>query len=53
MFLFYFLITDLYFITPAVIAQIVNSIAELVIPIGIPRKEAKGEIKLHPATADE
>ena len=40
-FFFFFLIIDLYFLIPAVIAQIFNPIAELVIPIGIPTKEAK------------
>ena len=38
---FFFLIIDLYFLTPAVIAQIFNPIAGLVIPIEIPTKEAK------------
>ena len=40
-FFFFFLITDLYFSIPAVIAQIFNLVAELVIPLGIPSKEAK------------
>ena len=40
-FFFFFLIIDLYFLTPAVIAQIFNPIAGLVIPIEIPTKEAK------------
>ena len=40
MFLFLFL-NYLYFLIPAVIAQIFNLIAELVIPIGIPIKEGK------------
>ena len=30
-----------------------NPIAELVIPIGIPSKEAKAENKIHPVTAEE
>ena len=46
-FFFFFLIIDLYFLIPAVIAQIFNSFAELVIPIGIPIKEAKTEIEIH------
>ena len=50
-FFFFFLIIDLYYLIPAVIAQILNPIAELVIPIGIPSKEAKAEIKIHPVTA--
>ena len=45
---FFFLIIDLYFVIPAVIAQIFNPILELVIPIGIPSKEAKAEIEIHP-----
>ena len=43
-FFFFFLIIDLYFLTPAVIAQIFNTIPELVIPTGIPIKEAKAEM---------
>ena len=43
MFFFIFII-DLYFLIPAVIAQIFNPITELAIPIGIPSKEAKQEI---------
>ena len=46
--LLFFLIIDLYFLIPAVITQIFNPIAELVIPIGIPTKEAKAEIEMHP-----
>ena len=45
---FFFLIIDLYFLIAAVIAQIFNPIAELVISIGIPLKEAKAEIEIHP-----
>ena len=37
---FFFLIIDLYFLIHAVIAHIFNPIAELVLPIGIPPKEA-------------
>ena len=44
-FLFFFLIIDLYFLIPAVIAQIFNPIAELLIHIRIPTKEAKAEIQ--------
>ena len=47
-FFFFFLIIDLYFLIPAVIAQIFNPIAEIVIPIGIATKEAKAEMKTHP-----
>ena len=38
---FFFLIIDVYFLIPAVIAQIFNPIAELVIPMKIPIKEKK------------
>ena len=48
MLLLFLLITDLYFLIPAVIAQIFNPIAELVIPTGIPSKEAKAEIEKYP-----
>ena len=44
-FLFFFLIIDLYFLIPAVIAQIFNPIVELLIHIRIPTKEAKAEIQ--------
>ena len=44
---FFFLIIDLNFLIPAVIAQIFNPIVELVIPILIPSKEAKPEIEIH------
>ena len=47
-FFLFFLIIDLYFLIPAGIAQNFNPIAELVIPIGIQTKEAKGEIETHP-----
>ena len=45
---FFFLIIDLYFLIHAVITQIFNPIAELVIPIGISTKEAKAETETHP-----
>ena len=47
-FFFFFLIIDLYFLIHATMAQILNPIAELVIPIGILSKEAKAEIEIHP-----
>ena len=40
-FFFLFLIIDLYFLIPAVSAQVFDPIAELVIPIGIPTEEAR------------
>ena len=48
---FFFLIIELYLI-PAVIAYIFNPIAKLVIPTGIPSKEAKAEIEIHPVIAE-
>ena len=47
-FFFFFLFIDLYFLIPVTMAQILNPIAELVIPIGILSKEAKAEIEIHP-----
>ena len=47
-FFFFFLNIELCFLIPAVIAQIFNPIAELVIHIGIPNKEAKVKIETHP-----
>ena len=44
MLLFFFVIVDLYSLIPAAIAQVFNPIAELIISIGIPMKEAKAEI---------
>ena len=43
----FFLIINLYFLLPAFIAHIFNPTAELVIPIGMPSKEAKAEIQIH------
>ena len=51
-FFFFFLIIDLYFLITATVAQIFNRIAELLIPAGIPSKEAKAEIKIHPVIAE-
>ena len=51
-FFFFFLIIDLYFVIAAVIAQIFNPIAELVITTGIPTKEAKAEIEIHPVIVE-
>ena len=42
----------LIFLIVKVIAQIFNPVVELVIPIGIPTKEAKAEIETHPAIAE-
>ena len=51
-FFFISLIIDLYFSVPVVIAQIFNPITELVIPTGIPAKEAKAQIEIHPVIAE-
>ena len=40
-FFFYFLVIDIYFLIPAVMAQIFNTIAELVFPITMPTKLQK------------
>ena len=52
MLLFFFFIFVLYFFIAAVIAQIFNPIAELVIPIEIPTKEAKADMEIHPVIVD-
>ena len=46
-FFFFFLIINLYSLILAVIAQIFNPIAELVILIGIPRKDANKKLEIH------
>ena len=51
-FFFVFLIIELKFLIPATIAQIFNPIAELVIPVEIPSKEAKAEIQIHPVIVE-
>ena len=52
MLFFFFLIFDLHFLISAVITQISNHIAELVIAIGIPIKEAKAKIKIQQVTVE-
>ena len=47
-----FLSADLYLLIPAVIAQFVNLIAKLAMPIGIPIKEAKEEMDSHQVTVE-
>ena len=49
---FFFLIIALYFLILAVTPQISNPIAELVVVIGIPTKEAKAEIETSPVTGE-
>ena len=48
----FFLIIDLYFLIPAVLAQIFNPIVELVIPIGILIKEVKVEMETYPVIVE-
>ena len=50
--LFFFLILDLHFFISAVISQIFNSIAELLIPKGILTKKAKAEMEIHLVTVE-
>ena len=49
-FFFFFLVIDLHFLIPAVIAQISNSI--LVISIGVPIKEEKAEMETNPVIVE-
>ena len=51
-FFFLFLIIDFYSLILAAIAQIINPIAELVMLIRIPSKEAKAEIEIHPVIVE-
>ena len=51
-FFFFFLIIDLCFVILAVIAQNFNPVAELIIPIGIPTKEAKTQMETNPVIAE-
>ena len=41
---------DLYFLISTVIAQLSNPITKLIISVGIPTKEIKPEIQIHPVT---
>ena len=52
LYFFSFLIIDLCFLIPAVIAQNFYSNAELVMPIEIQTKGSKAEIETHPIIAD-
>ena len=51
-FFFFFLISDLYFLILAVNTQIFNPVADLVIPIGISKGEAKVEMETHPVIVE-
>ena len=49
LFLFFFTI-DLYFLIPAITAQMFNPTAELIIPTGISTNEGNAEIETQPVT---
>ena len=51
-FFFFFLIIELCSLIPAEFAQVFNPIVELVITIGIPTKEAKTEMEMHPVIVE-
>ena len=51
-FFFLLLIINLWILIAAIIAQIFNPIAELVIHLGIPSKDTKAEIKMHLVTVE-
>ena len=51
-FLFLILIIYLYVLIPATVARLLNPIAELVVPVGIPSKETKAEIETHSVIAE-
>ena len=51
-FFFFFFIIDLYFLIPAVLAQIYIPTAELSISTGIATNEANTEIEAQPVTAE-
>ena len=48
----FFLIIDLNYLICAVIAQIFNPIAEIVIPIELPTKEVKTETEMYTVTVE-
>ena len=51
-FFFFFLVINLYFLIPVVIPEFFIATEELIIPIGIPTKEAKPEMETHPVIAE-
>ena len=51
-FFLFFLIINLYFLIPAVNAQIFNPNAKLEMPTGTPTNEANAEIETYPLTAE-
>ena len=52
MFFLFSLFVDLYFLIPVIITQICTPIAEHVILIEIPTKEAKAEMETHPVIVE-
>ena len=46
-FFFFFLVINLHFLIPVVIPEFFIATEELIIPIGIPTKEAKPEMETH------
>ena len=52
MLIFFSLIIHSYFLVPTVIIQFFNTIAELVIHIEIPTKEAKEEMEIYAGTRE-
>ena len=52
MFFLFFYIIRLYFLIPAVTAQIFNPTAELAVPTGTPTNEPNAEIKTQPLTEE-
>ena len=51
-FFFFFLVINLHFLIPVVIPEFFIATEELIIPIGIPTKEAKPEMETHPVIAE-
>ena len=49
---FFNIFIDLYFLISTAISQIFYPIVELVIAIGVPSKEPKTEIEIHPVIAE-
>ena len=52
LFFLFFLIIGLYFLIPAVIANIYGLFSELVIPIGILTEKAKADIETYPVIVE-
>ena len=49
---FFFFIIDLYILIPSIITQVLNPIAEIVIPTRIPNKEEKAEMEIDPVIVE-